>query len=164
MATSYHMNHSVPDHAPHPDLPEASDANSTRLRSAGGRTYTPFQVVRKVSHHRRSAPNASFRRMWWWGARAIERRLIIRRRKELPGNTTWHACCSRPIRDSSSRLRHFCRPRHLLRVWSIMVSLSCGRRKTPAEVSISMPRKVRQKAPRVSPGPMGYLGCDKPLG
>ena len=70
-------------------------------------------------------------------------RSIICRRNDLPGLTTRQACCNVPMRDSSSRFVHDFLCHHCPRSAQMRESFSWGRRRTPALVSISMPKNVR---------------------
>ena len=69
---------------------------------------------------------------------------MIRLRNARPGLTTRHACWKVPINDSSSRRRHDLLDDHWARRSLSHDSLSAGRYMSPAWVSSSMPRKVRQ--------------------
>ena len=83
-------------------------------------------------------------------------RFIMLRRNERPGLTTLQACWRRPIRDSSSLLRHAFLSFQSSKVALMRVILSAGRRRDQATVSSSMPRKVRHDVgPSHFPAAMG---------
>ena len=66
------------------------------------------------------------------------------RKNDLPGLITWHACCKVPISESSSRLSQALWEDHCCKATLMWASLSAGSRRTPAAVSISIPRNVMQ--------------------
>ena len=81
-------------------------------------------------------------------------RSIRRRRKSLPAGTTFAANKSLPMSDSSSLLVALCLPsQHLISPVSSS-SLSGGRRSCLADVSRTMPRKVKAVV-----GPSSFSGA-----
>ena len=135
-------NHSLWCHAPHPQLPEASEVNSSLSFWLLMIRDVPFQWAANVFHHRISDLNSLFKRMWWCLCLAMLRSDIIRRINDLPGIITVQACCRVPTRDSSSwRVQAFFISHALISSPS-RSSFSRGSRNTCCIVSISIPKKV----------------------
>ena len=144
----WYWNHWVPNKAPQPHWPEASDR---RVRSGlslltSQKRETLFHPAKNLCHHSRSERKAQFKRQWWSSPFSVEAKVIIRLRNTLPGFTTVLACWSWPIRDSSSRFEHLFLPLHTAIVSCSRLSFSAGRRNSCFTVSISMPKKVRMVA------------------
>lgn len=83
----------------------------------------------------------------------VDDRLIILRTKDHPGLVTVAACCSKPLRDRSSRFVQHLRPCQEAVVSCNQQSLSGGRRSCISTVSTSIPSTVR-----VVVGPSGLSG------
>ena len=146
VADSLHWtwNHCWFQEAPHPHEPAASVYSVTvGVIRSWGISPVPFQLVASMRHHARSARKALLSRMTWRSF-AVDSSAIMRLRNDLPGLTILHAWCRRPMRDSSSFLRHTFLSCHVSRVSRILASLSLGRRRVRVSVSNSIHRNVRQ--------------------
>ena len=115
---------------------ESPLGGAMRSHSSGTRT--------SATRAGRPCMNCWLSRIWWWGRWEIHWRSIERRRNARPGRITLHACCRVPIRYSSSLRLQTLREDHCPRVACMRSNLSRGRQRTPAVVSISIPRNVRQ--------------------
>ena len=149
----FNWNHSGREYAPQPHEPDASDTN-TAVGAWGRKKPMPFQLWRYCAHHCKSDLNSRLMRMGWSRASNLMDRSIIRRTNVLPGLTTVAACCSCPIRDSSSLFEHLLRRCQDLMVCWRSSSFSWGRLRTSRAVSIWMPRNAR-----VIEGPMTLSGA-----
>ena len=145
------VSHIRPNAAPSP-TPLASVANPSAAAAtgSGGKKARPFQLGRNSTHHAMSARAAAGRLMRCAKAGTVIDKSISRRRKMRPGRTTMHAKGSTPIRDSSSRVVHYCRVRHAGRQSRSRASLSGGRRISRREESRVTPRNWRQRGGRTS--------------
>ena len=94
----------------------------------------PFHAAASWNHHSKPERNSLFRRMRASICLRVDDRLIILRTNDRPGLVTV-ACCSKPMRDRSSRFVQHLRPRQ-----KAVVSCSWQRIST---VSTSIPSTVR---------------------
>ena len=121
-------NHPCPtEKAPHPNDPDASEKTSTE-HSMVGKNERPFQPLRNVYHHKRSALAPALRRMIWCGARSNAKSGKSWRRNTLPWCITVAACDRWPSNDSSSLRVHERLPTHCRMVSCRRPSFSAGRR------------------------------------
>ena len=138
------VSHIRPNATPSPTpLKSVANPSAAAATGGGGKKASTFQLGRNSTHHAMSARAAAGRLMRC--AKAGNRR-----RKMRPGRTTLHAKGSTPIRDSSSRLVHYCRVRHAGRQSRSRASLSGGRRISRREESRVTPRNWRQRVGRTS--------------
>ena len=112
-----------------------------------GQEENAIPFLMNALHHARSAGNPAFRRMGiglCGGRRTEWSRSNMRLRKVLAALITLQAWLRCPMTDSSSLRVQCARIPHSSSMLANRSSLSAGRRSSPASVSTSIPKNVRQ--------------------
>ena len=124
---------------------------------------TPFHApsIKNVVHHKRSERMPALSRYCLPIRPIFEHSSNIRRRNVLPGMTTWAACPSFPINDTSSFGVQDLFPCHCWSSSFNSMTLDSGSHTSAASVSSSNPRKVIQVVGPPTCSPLLGIPADK---